>query len=167
MPTEFEKKWLILCEGAEDQAFLKEFLKAHEVDGFQVEYSKGWQKFGLTLSNYKEVQSFIDTVEVVVVMTDCDEGKETQFKNVCKKIENDSQFNVPTAPLVKSVAKAGHPSLVVIMIPMDQDKGGLEGFILKAAYSKFKVKRRLERFIQEMPAKNWKQNPQDKARIRA
>ncbi|MGD9588673.1 MAG: DUF3226 domain-containing protein [Pyrinomonadaceae bacterium] len=166
MPKEFIEKWLILCEGPEDEAFLKQFLRARKIDGFQIEHSKGWQNFGLTLGNFKEVESFIRTVQAVIVLSDCDEGKDRQFRKVCKVIQRDSKFNVPTVPLSKSAATDGQPMVIIVMIPMDGDTGGLEGFIMKAAYSRFRVKTKLEGFINEMPTRNWKRNPQDKARIR-
>ena len=167
MPTEFTKKWLILCEGPEDQAFLCQFLQEHGIGEFQVEFAEGWSQFGERLKTFREVQTFIDNTEAVLVVTDCDDSKDQQFKKVCKKIADDSGLDVPGNPLEKTVKSDGVPQLVIVMIPLDEDTGGLERFILEAAYSKFPVEAELEEFISKMPAKNWRRNPQDKARIRS
>lgn len=166
MPKEFTKEWLILCEGEEDKAFLSELIRLRGLPEFQIEFAGGWTKYGTHLNKIKEVESFKQNVKVVLVISDCDDDSRKQFNRVCRNITSDSDFGVPRNPQEKSVIKNGMPPIVILMIPIDEKTGGLEGTILKAAYSRFRVKTKLETFIGTMPSGKWKRNPKDKARIR-
>src|SRR5437588_9992201 len=103
-PDEFDRPWLVLCEGEGDRCCLLALLKHLGIEGnFQVEHSGeeggtgGRSKFGKRLQTlFDSSQSFVDNVKAVLVVSDNDENPIDSFNQVKQQLRM-AGFPVPTA----------------------------------------------------------------------
>ncbi|MGO9572630.1 MAG: DUF3226 domain-containing protein [Desulfomonilaceae bacterium] len=170
-PNVFEKPWVLLCEGESDLRFFNRLIEDRELDSrFYVQFpdrgehrTGGRTNFGWWLQENRTVsETFRTKVEAILVVADKDDDEAESFGIVQQQILT-SGFPVPLAEC--TVAKApGFPSIVVLMIPMDE-AGNLETLCLHAADSKWNLADPIARFIIETPANGWRPSKQSKMKL--
>jgi Protein of unknown function (DUF3226) len=171
-PLVFTKEWLILCEGSSDKAFFSHLISKRGLPDFQVTFpyganegTGGWTKFGNFLLGAPAVTGF-DLVRAIVIATDSDDNPNERFQAIQSEIRKAKGFGVPSNPLEVARSSGTLPVIVVLMILMNGQPGNLETLCLPAAYAKWpELKRPLDEYINQSPAKEWEQRKQDKVRI--
>jgi hypothetical protein len=167
-PENFEKPYLLLCEGKGDKLFFDKLFERRQIgDEFSVHYpirpGSGRSEFGRFLSSASTNESFISNVKSILIASENDSNEEVSFAEVRREIEKSNEFPIPNAAQV--VARSGSkPSVVVLMIPIRQ-LGNLESLCLQAAYAKWGLQADLDQFVKVTPAAGWPLGKQAKMKM--
>jgi hypothetical protein len=169
---EFDRQWLILCEGEADKRFLDRFIAARNIGAdFHVQFpdrhnsnAAGRSLFGRYLKTVHEAsETFLKNVTAVLVVSDNDDDPATSFAEVQTELGNAGGYAVPA--LEQTVGKAaGFPHVVILMIPPGKP-GNLETLCLAAAYDKWDIKAALDALVAAAPASDWGPSKQSKMRL--
>jgi hypothetical protein len=169
---EFEKPWLILCEGEDDKKLIDRLIRARKLDDrFYVQFpglkgnTGGRSRFGAYLKTVasEASESFIKNVKAVLIVSDNDTNPKASFEEVQAELRKAGGFSVP--PTERVVAKArGFPHVVVLMLPKDV-AGNIETLCVAAAYRKWPLGPHLDTLIANSPSKDWSIGKQSKTRL--
>lgn len=173
-PTkDFDRPWLLLCEGLAGKMFFHQLIGYHGVcvDQFNIyfphrygEPGGGKGKFGWYLSTASVSEGFIDNVKAVIIVADNDDDVNTSFTEIQSGLRQAS-FPVPDSE--RAIArKRDYPDVVVLMIPFGEP-GNLETLCLSAAYNKWGLQTALDNYIDASPASSWSVGKQSKTRLHA
>lgn len=171
---EFERPWLILCEGDDDKQVIERLIVAHALDGrFHVtcpvlpgDRTGGRGKFGRWLSMTRNAsETFRDNVNAVLIISDNDDDPENSFHEIKMGLTKTKGFGVPQTE--RAVARMpGYPDVVVMMIP-GGEPGSVETLCLRAAYNKWPIEAPLDAYVAATPANAWRPGKQSKMRVHA
>lgn len=125
---------LLLCEGPEDIAFFQRLIEIRSLPRFRIKDTGGKEskaagntRFDLALKALK----FEEGVKDILVVADNDEAPDQSFGNVCRQIRRAyGPDKVPNRPTRKV---STDPSVMVLMIPWENEIGSLETLCLDAA----------------------------------
>lgn len=176
---DFNRPWLLLCEGWSDVRFFEKLFEHHGIgkDFIIKKPSKpndpnfgGRECFGEYLDSIATNQTFIDNVEVILVVADSDDDpaansvKDEIVK--ANKLANDMDTELPIPTAERTMARATNrgKSIVVLLLPMDSP-GNLESLCLTAAYSRWPIETELDEFVSKTPASGWSAGKQAKMRM--
>jgi hypothetical protein len=118
---------LLICEGHDDVCFFQQLINARRLPNFDIVttgksgYDGGNTKFGAKLNSIKNNPAF-DLLTDILLVSDNDEDHHTSFHKICNQI-SDAEFEAPKSPLTRTSQK---PSIMVMMLPLDQKPGNLE-----------------------------------------
>jgi uncharacterized protein DUF3226 len=165
--NEFEKPWLLLCEGDDDKKFFDRLIAARNLsDKFYVQFPGhgGRSCFGKYLDTvFQTSETFKTNVRAVLIVSDNDTNPHESFSEIQSELGKSGGYAVPSNE--RLVAKApGFPDIVVLMIPIGKS-GNLETLCLEAAYDKWCLKSHLDLFISSTPSNTWGIGMQSKARL--
>lgn len=134
---------IVLGEGEPDERFINNLAKAIGLPQFEVRdpreggSSRGKDGFARRLTGLR-AETGIEKQKAVLIVADNDLDPSEAFKNVRRQIvdsnrNDDRKWGVPDKPrdLVQSTGSL--PSLAVLMIPWDDEKGCLETICFEAA----------------------------------
>jgi hypothetical protein len=140
----FTTQRLILCEGIEDAAFLRQLINVRALGSFDVRPVEdiggisGATGFASALTSSVPWRGF-DKIRHIVLVADADTHYNKTFQDICSQIADANQdqnvsgkFVVPTAPYS---ASGGHPRLTIMLLPAAQTKGALESLLWNALVS--------------------------------
>lgn len=169
---EFDRSWLMLCEGRTDKEFFHRLIKVHQVcvGKFKIYFpgdrhrdAGGNGEFGRYLSAMRVIKpSFRDNVEAVLIVSDNDDDMEASLERIRANLD----INGFPAPDRTSVVakKRNYPDVVILMLPFDA-VGNLETLWLDAAYSKWEIRPALDDYVKVVPAVAWSVGKQSKMRM--
>ena len=171
--TEFDRPWLLLCEGEADRVFFNLLLKdiGGIADKFIVRFPSrdgngggGRSKFGPYLANIVDTSAtYRSYVKAVLIVSDSDEDADASFKEVQKSLEASNKLAMPRAPNVFGKL-SGQLDIYVIMIPAGRP-GRLETWCIDAAYTKWPIKEAVEKFASDTGAARWSPAKLEKMKI--
>lgn len=175
MPVEetFNRPWVLLCEGDGDLKFYRLLLKEHGLDEkFQIvkpEYKAmhdgGRGSFGHYLKYIQVNKSWRREVQAVLIVSDNDIDPAASFSEVQADLKTVTGYGVPDAPGVVAKSKYGLPSVVVLMVPIDEP-GSLETLCLTPAYEKWPdLVQPLDAYVAQSPASGFTMVKQAKMRL--
>lgn len=129
-----DRPYQIVCEGADDRAFLQRLCRAEGLDEFQVGCPQGADG---RCEGKDQFGKRIDAVRVgatvplrgIVIVADCDDDPTDRFRNAQKHLRN-KKLQAPQAPLSISEDKDGFRTAIVL-VPFDGSHGGLETVLLQ------------------------------------
>jgi len=132
---------LILCEGDEDVSFLRHFLSSRGIAGFDVDRPKPGEAAGsgafqrrlevLVAATALDAKDFrIEDLQELIVVADNDDDPASAFRNVRTQIR-DAGYGDPQRPR-DPVRAADRPQTRILMLPWDDERGGLETLCLAA-----------------------------------
>lgn len=173
-PTEdFDRPWLLLCEGLADKKFFHQLISYHSVclGQFNIYFPDrhgktggGKGKFGWYLSLASVSEGFIDNVRTVLIVADNDDDMTVSFTEIQSSLR---QASFPAPDSERTVArKKNYPDVVVLMMPSGES-GNLETLCLSAAYNKWGLQTALDKYIEATPACKWPISKQSKTRLHA
>lgn len=164
---------VILCEGKNDVGLLEQLISKRGVTRYQVrmpsvepDFSGGWTKFGKWLKGIR-LDPVFSSIPAFIVVADNDENPAQRFSEIRRQLQDAGWCGVPSKPLqIVSSPKNEDPKIAVIMLPGANEAGNLETLCLKSAYDKWaNLRRPLDDYIQQTPAKGWSITKQSKTRI--
>jgi hypothetical protein len=135
---------LILCEGIDDDAFLKALLIERKLPKCHIVYTRtdrkrsgGNTKFGLKLKALRaSSERNFDVIKKIMIVSDNDKNHTTSFQAICNQINEHGFGPAPTAELEPSVAPV---PITIAMLPKNQEPGCLECVCIHAARRKKKI----------------------------
>lgn len=166
---QFDKPWLLLCEGLGDQRFFERLFEARNIgQNFSLRYPHregkwdgGRGSFGKDLGAISVNEFFIAKVRAILVVSDNDTA--TSFAEVQAQIRKAPTLPVPDTE--RTVARrAGAPDIVVLMLPIGE-LGNLETLCLRAAHAKWGLETELNAFARATPANGWLLGKQSKMKM--
>ncbi|MGY3366231.1 hypothetical protein ACVWZL_003356 [Bradyrhizobium sp. GM2.4] len=164
---EFDKPFVLLCEGVGDQRFYLKLFEGRNIGAdFSIRVAGGVSNFGSDLANIAVSESFLANVKAVLVVADNDSEPSESFEAVQAEIKKAPDFGVPAAEQTVAKSKNGLPPVVVLMLPIGAP-GNLECLCLEAAHAKFGLKAELDAFVAATPAMGWSIGKQSKMRMQA
>ena len=144
-PYEITHPLIMLCEGDSDYSFFKKLRQERRISEFDTPFLKhlkddegneikGNSRFSdmLKFLAPRMKSSFSVSVKGVIIAVDCGDDWEKSFRNVARQIEKaeiegQRLYPRPEAPLAPVAATvSGLPPLVIVMVPGEDKKGGLE-----------------------------------------
>lgn len=167
---QYDRPWLLLCEGESDRLFLNALIEARGIPrNFQVEHPcvgdnpGGNTGFGRRLQTlYDTSESFRDSIKAVLIVSDNDDDIAASFANVKNQLKI-AKF--PTPDHERIVArKKDYPSITIMMVPHDE-QGNLETLCGDPAHQKWGLKAEVDALIAAAPANGWNIPKQSKMRI--
>lgn len=172
--TEFERPWLLLCEGLADKMFFHQLITYHEIclgkfsihfPGRPGDQTGGRAKFGRWLETaYDTSESFRENVESVLIVGDNDDDMNASFNEVQAGLRAAS-FPVPVSER-RVAEKGGYPNVVALMLP-SAEPGNLETLCVRAAYNKWPLESALDAYVDATPAHGWQLGKKSKTRLHA
>jgi len=168
-PEDFDKPYVLLCEGVGDERFFKKLFEQRGIGkDFHIRVpfrgEGGVASFGHELTNISVNEFFLANVKAVLVVGDNDSDMQASFALIQKEITKAQGFGVPDAERTVAKSEGDLPPLVVLMIPLGTT-GNLESLCLTAAYSKFGLQQELDAFVATTPAQGWEIGKQAKMRM--
>jgi hypothetical protein len=160
-----------MCEGPGDKSLFQRLLTLHGLtDKFEVDHpgrssgGAGRGGFAKYLSGASVSPSFLDNVEVVLIVSDNDDDPAESFKEIVDGLKSEKIFTAPAAERTL-VRKAGMKAgIVILMIPMDEI-GAVETLCVRAAYANWPLQPSLDAFVAVTPANAWGVTKQSKMRM--
>ena len=137
MPIGIEKKRLLVCEGSADEQFFMHLMSERNLPEFQIEFPKakgkphGWQGFSDLLIGLSANRNFGD-LSLIVVAADNDGQPYRSFQNIQGQVSSAGLAQPPQPRAI--IETAGRPSVVILMLPWDDDPGSLETLCLPSIY---------------------------------
>jgi len=175
-PIEFNKPWLIACEGPGDKNILDRLVgRAGLGDHFDVRFpgrelgcgsGRGAIPVWLDLS-YSTSPTFRENVKAILVIADNDDDPQKSFDELIAGFRKSKDLKLGIPTVAKEVAKAaGFPTFVILMVP-DGREGAIESLCLEALFSKHAIQNEVESYVAATPATGWGPTKQSKARLQA
>jgi hypothetical protein len=124
----FERPYLVLVEGADDQAIISELIIIEGLEDFQVHDMNGKDQWQRRLGVISKAPEFISNVVGLGLVKDADALPSGAFDSCRFSLER-SGLPVPKAPVV---AAAGKPATAVLIVPSITDLGAIEDLCLKS-----------------------------------
>lgn len=173
LPLDFNKEWLIVCEGGADKAFLCELIRKRGLPDFQVEFpiregdkTGGWSKYEHFLKSIKTNEGFISKVRALLVVADNDDNPRKRFAEIRAQLQAAGGYGVPEEPLQVARSARDLPDVVIMMIPLRDQPGALEAMLLPAVYDKWPaLKGPLDKYLGVSPANDWDDRRKAKMRM--
>jgi hypothetical protein len=130
MPIQISQRYLIICEGKADVAFLEHLIIERDLPQFQVIPANGNSRYQEILLALTAAPGFADLAGILVV-ADNDLNPAAAFQNVRTQIRDAGGYAVPDAMRIP-VLSPQFPSIAVLMVPWDDEIGCLETILLDA-----------------------------------
>jgi hypothetical protein len=142
MPAELEsisRPGLIICEGPDDQLFLRAMLRYLDIQMIWVEYVEGESQFRAYVRRLRTRSGF-ETLRALALMRDADTDATAKFSHACSLLR-DFNYPVPGAPLeiahgllpaLESDAVGSAGATGVVIVPTAHSTGALEDLCLEA-----------------------------------
>lgn len=124
----FERPYLILVEGADDQAIISELISMEGLENFQVHDMNGKDQWQRRLGVISKAPEFISNVVALGLVKDADALPSGAWDS-CRFALERSGLPVPKAPVVTA---SGKPSTAVLIVPSLNDSGAIEELCLKS-----------------------------------
>ncbi len=167
---EFEKPWVLLCEGEADKQFFDKLIEARDIPrNFFIQFpdrqggTVGRSKFGNWLALHRDTsENFNNNVKAILIVSDNDDNPATSFDEVKSELMK-AGFPVPQAEQ-RVARESGFPAVVVLMIPIGR-LGNLETLCLSAAETRWHLTNALDVFVLATPAHTWGISKQSKMRL--
>ncbi len=175
----FKSNRLILCEGIEDAAFLRELIRRRRLNPFDVRPVKdvgdvaGISGFADALVASITVTGFRQ-INRLILIADSNSHWRTSFWKLREQIEQANahpdvfgRFEIPSNPFEMS---GGHPRLIILLNPRPTSKGALETLLWEVLGSQYaRVKDCIDDVCQcvgiDRGSGKWPQAKLDKARV--
>jgi hypothetical protein len=144
-PYEITHPLIMLCEGDSDYSFFEKLCQERGIFEFDTPFQKrlkdddgneikGDSRFGDMLKFLAPTikSSFSVSVTGIIIAVDCGDAWQKSFRNVARQIEKaeiegQRLYPRPEAPLAPVAATvSGLPPLVIVMVPGEDKKSGLE-----------------------------------------
>lgn len=132
---------LLLCEGIEDEAFLRALIADRNLGAFDVRPVinlcgiGGKDAFFKALVNAATITGF-KNIKKIGIIADADDHYNDSFKMICRQINNSNtdpnvngRFQVPTDSYLLS---GGYPRIMIILFPARKRRGALETLLWDA-----------------------------------
>jgi hypothetical protein len=144
--TEIARPKLILCEGPADEAFLRALISARQLGDPSIrntsdgtgDRSGSISRFGTLLTAIPAFHGFAQVTDILII-ADADEDPPANFAQIQRQIESAENPSAKPPRYASPTAlreTAGHaPSITVLLLPWDNQKGNLESLCLDAAMS--------------------------------
>jgi hypothetical protein len=166
-PEEFDKPYLLLCEGVGDKLFFDRLIENRNIERcfsthYPARHGHGRSAFGSFLLSASINESFISTVKAILIVSDNDDNQVKSFTEVQEEVKK-TELPVPQAVQLVATSKE-YPRVVVLMIPIG-DVGNLESLCLQSAHSKWGLETELDQFMQSTPAARWALGKQAKMKM--
>lgn len=184
---QFEKKLVMLTEGAADKAFFEKLVDAQNLEKFDfpwpvagdddfsafpdAEKLFGRDAYGKMLSildsHFTLQPELCDQIIGILIVTDARDDPDDSFKHVCKQIPAGGNFGVPSSPMKIAAGQNGRPSLAVMVLPIDGE-GSLETVCIEEFRAKSpEVYSAMETYVATDPIEvlKWSAEKRDKARL--
>ena len=129
-PFRFDEPIYVLCEGGADVRLVHRLLKREGLEGFSVNFAKGYQNFathvrGLTASsNWRRVRRLL-------IIGDNDTAPAARWENAHDALA-DEGLPAPDRPAEISVGTQDKPSTGIYMVPSAGTHGALETLLVRA-----------------------------------
>ncbi|HVS25785.1 MAG TPA: DUF3226 domain-containing protein [Burkholderiales bacterium] len=182
MAQPFQSHRLVLCEGIEDAAFLRELCNKRNLGSFDIRPVediggiKGVTGFQSALCVAVQDREF-KRVTRLILIADSDEPHQNTFAKICAQITRANQdtnvngiFAVPQNPYELT---GGHPRISILLFPAPNSKGALDTLLwsaLKAIPAHGRVVDAAEQAVQHARISSgnskWPQSKLDKALVR-
>lgn len=129
-PFRFDKPIYVLCEGNADASLVKELLRRENLEGFTVNFAKGYQNFathvrGLTTSSdwWK--------IQCLLIIGDNDTNPNERWQNARNALVAEG---LPAPTHHANIATGTHdkPSTGIFMVPRENTDGALETLLMEA-----------------------------------
>jgi hypothetical protein len=157
---------VILCEGAEESAFLKALLIERNIKGFFVRPAAwGNTDFTRQLDAIKGTRPYTEKFLIdVVLVSDNDANPQQSFSKIQKAIKKSGDYPIPTKPYYRDRRKPVLPMVSIIMMPDVKSPGCFEGLVLRALSSgkNRKYRKCLDTYLECTPASKWSASKRDK-----
>jgi hypothetical protein len=161
---------VILCEGGGDKNFFESLIRERELPEFYVTHPRdkiddgGRRGFAQRLRGLRLQQGF-DMVTGVIVVSDNDRNPNASFQEV-RNLIHEAEYKAPNRPFVVA---PGSPSVVVMMIPSENENGQLETLCLRAIANAWPDKYVCaEKYAKCIGIDKWtNENKQERATLRA
>src|SRR3990167_1593071 len=172
IPDPLAGPYLILCEGGNDYAFFKALLRIRNIPDFQIafpeypdQHSDGRNGIG-TLLGGLIVKDGFSNLQGIIVTSDNDDDQNASFRLIQDQIRQAGKYNVPARPFEVTKIK-DLPSLIVLMLPWNDEPGNLETLCLRSACDKWpQLAACLEVYCQCSDVPTWTLTKQSKMRLR-
>jgi hypothetical protein len=129
---------VLLCEGDADANFFNEMLKRRTaIPRFSIISVRGKDKFEELLDGIRADRARFRTLRGVLLAADSGDSPATTFNSMRAQITAAGGYGVPTQTLQVARGAADHPALAVMLIPDEQNPGGLETLYLQEMAPKF------------------------------
>lgn len=124
---------LIVCEGFFDVTFLQALARARALPEFHYRFNNrdggrgGLTRIGAELAGLVAASNFLDVIEHVLIVADCDENPADNFQEVCNQISLagcPEVYSIPNAPYVIAGVK---PTVNIALLPGPGQVGAVEG----------------------------------------
>jgi uncharacterized protein DUF3226 len=129
------KQHVILCEGSGDDAFFRHLIEVRALPDFRiltprfVTETRGIDAFKARLQALKLERGF-EAIRGLVIFADNDGDPGSSFGNVRSQVEAAGDFGIPNRPLAVAKSRNQFPSVVIYMMPSEDQKGRLETLCL-------------------------------------
>ena len=171
-PEQFDRPFVLLCEGKGDENFFKRFFEERKLgDDFHIRipfkanaYNGGRSNFGADLSIISVNESFIEKVKAILIVSDNDDDMDKSFREVLDEIKKVKGLGIPKAEREVARSSKGQPDVVVLTMPPGAT-GNLEVLCLEAAYSKWPLRGQLDTFVRNTAPNDWPKGKQAKMRM--
>jgi hypothetical protein len=126
-PEPISKAKILLVEGKDEVCLFTELLKVLNLaNDIQIIEAKGKDRFANELINITLRSGFRQLVTSIGIIRDADNDPQGAFKSVCSALHR-AELVEPSVPLVP---KAGHPQVVVMIVPNADSCGMIENVCL-------------------------------------
>ncbi|MDA8190925.1 MAG: hypothetical protein M0Z68_05520 [Gammaproteobacteria bacterium] len=138
-PFPFEHAALLLCEGASDAAFFRQFLPARNLPESHIKASSdlgngaGIDGFAAAIKGAKVASGF-KKIKHLVIIADNDHDQTANFKRVKRQVESAGDIPIPEAPNIVQ-KESDKPDVTILMMPPGENTGSLESLIYSVARS--------------------------------
>jgi hypothetical protein len=122
---------LIICEGHSDHGVLLAISRVLNLSGAQLHVARGRGNFSNSLRGAR-----LQGYKAVLLVSDNDDDPDNAWSEVCSQIR-DADYEPPKGPREVVLDDKGGPSLRVLMIPWDKEKGAIEMLCLPALEALF------------------------------
>lgn len=142
MPAELaaiSRPGLILCEGPDDERFLRTMLVHLDIQRIWVEYVEGESQFRRYVRRLRTRTGF-ELLRAFAIVRDADTDAGTKFSHACSLLR-DFRYPIPAAPLqiasgplpaLESSAIGSVGSTGIMVLPIGRTRGALEDLCLEA-----------------------------------
>jgi hypothetical protein len=142
MPAELaaiSRPGLIVCEGPDDERFLRTLLVHLNIQSIWVEHVEGESQFRRYVGRLRTRTGF-ELLRVFAIVRDADTDAGTKFSHACSLLR-DFRYPIPVAPLqiasgplpaLESNAIGSVGSIAIMILPIGRTSGALEDVCLEA-----------------------------------